>query len=198
MASFYQRMLAGRSGRGRGAGRALSGGEPLLSYYDEVVLKGLQLAAGDIARGTLTPAQVERLKTSAMHLVSDLAGHSDASAREPEEDDPPISGRPIAPEWQIPDAVLCVAGRGPLDEVAAAMLAQLLHMHGIGARAVPHAAVSRSQLGSLDVRSTAMICISYLDISGNPAHLRYLIRRLRARLAERRFWSGYGRRETRY
>ena len=29
-----------------------------------------------------------------------------------------------------------------------------------------------------------MICISYLDISGNPAHLRYLIRRLRARLAE--------------
>ena len=37
--------------------------KPLLSYYDEVVLKGLQLAADDIARGTLTPAQVERLKS---------------------------------------------------------------------------------------------------------------------------------------
>ena len=30
-----------------------------------------------------------------------------------------------------------------------------------------------------------MICISYLDIKGNPAHLRYLIRRLRARLPDR-------------
>ena len=29
-----------------------------------------------------------------------------------------------------------------------------------------------------------MVCISYLDLSGNPAHLRYLIRRLRARLAQ--------------
>ena len=27
-----------------------------------------------------------------------------------------------------------------------------------------------------------MVCISYLDISGSPAHLRYLIQRLRPRL----------------
>ena len=94
------------------------------------------------------------------------------------------SGTPIAPEWQIPGAVLCVAGRGVLDEAAAAMLAQLLHGRGIGARVIPHASVSRAQLGSLDMHATAMICISYLGISGNPAHLRYLIRRLRARLAE--------------
>jgi nucleotide-binding universal stress UspA family protein len=71
-----------------------------------------------------------------------------------------------------------------LDEAAAATLAQLLHKHGIGARALPYAAVSRSQLESLDARSVEMVCISYLDISGNPAHLRYLIRRLRARFAE--------------
>ena len=27
-----------------------------------------------------------------------------------------------------------------------------------------------------------MVCLSYLDIGGNPAHLRHLLRRLRARL----------------
>ena len=27
-----------------------------------------------------------------------------------------------------------------------------------------------------------MVCISYLEISGSPAHLRYLVRRLRGRL----------------
>jgi hypothetical protein len=74
---------------------------------------------------------------------------------------------------------LCVAGRGPLDEAAAAMLAQLVGKHGLGARVVPHEAVSRTRIGSLDVQGVGMICISYLDIRGNPAHLRYLLRRLR-------------------
>jgi hypothetical protein len=78
---------------------------------------------------------------------------------------------------------LCVAGRGPLDEAAAAMLAQLVGKHGLGARVVPHEAVSRARIGSLDVQGVGMICISYLDIRGNPAHLRYLLRRLRQKAA---------------
>ncbi len=183
-ASFYQRMLADDPDEAEEQAERYLAEKPLLSYYDEVVLKGLQLAANDIARGTLTPAQVERLKVSTTQLVGDLAHHSGTPAREAEAEEDRVSGKPIAPEWQIPGAVLCVAGRGPLDEAAAAMLAQLLHQHGIGARVVPYAAVSRAQFGSLDVRPVEMICISYLDISGNPAHLRYLIRRLRERLAE--------------
>jgi predicted PurR-regulated permease PerM/nucleotide-binding universal stress UspA family protein len=183
-ASFYQRMLADDPDEAEEQADRYLAEKPLLSYYDEVVLKGLQLAANDIARGTLTPAQLDRLKTSTMQLVSELAHHGDISPGEPEGDDSSIPGKPIAPKWRVPGAVLCVAGRGPLDEAAAAMLAQLLHKRGIDAQALPHAAVSRSHFGSLDVRSVEMICISYLDISGNPAHLRYLIRRLRARLAE--------------
>jgi hypothetical protein len=37
---------------------------PLSSYYDEVALKGLQLAANDAARGVLTEAQLEKIKLS--------------------------------------------------------------------------------------------------------------------------------------
>ena len=78
--------------------------------------------------------------------------------------------------------MLCLAGKGPLDEAASAMLAQLLGKHGLHARTAPHEAASREEIGSLDVTGTAMICISYLDIAGSPSHLRYLMQRLKRRL----------------
>ncbi len=84
--------------------------------------------------------------------------------------------------WQNEAAVLCVAGRGPLDEAASAMLAQLVDKHGMGSRLVSFEEVSRERIGGFDVTGATMVCISYLDISGSPAHLRYLIRRLRQRL----------------
>ncbi|MBE7203245.1 MAG: AI-2E family transporter, partial [Parafilimonas terrae] len=77
--------------------------------------------------------------------------------------------------------VLCVAGRGPLDEASSAMLAQLLRKHGLGARVTPYRMVSREGIRDLDLAGVAMVCISYLDITGNPAHLRYLLERMRRR-----------------
>jgi hypothetical protein len=85
----------------------------------------------------------------------------------------------ISEAWRTEGAVMCIAGRGPLDEAASSMLSQLLNKHGLGARIVPHEAVSRSAIYSLDMTGVQMVCISYLEISGTPAHLRYLLRRLR-------------------
>jgi hypothetical protein len=78
--------------------------------------------------------------------------------------------------------LLCVAGRGPLDEEASTMLAQLLDRQGLASRVIPHVATARGPIGTLDVSGVAMVCVSYVAMSGNPSHLRYLIRRLRARL----------------
>jgi hypothetical protein len=61
------------------------------------------------------------------------------------------------------------------------MLAQLLRKHGLGARVAGYEAVSRERIRDLDLTGVAMVCISYLDISGNPAHLRYLLERLKRR-----------------
>ena len=77
---------------------------------------------------------------------------------------------------------MCLAGRGPLDEAVSSMLAQLLNKHGLGASVVPFVAGSRATIGGLDVSGVAMVCISYLELSGSPSHLRYLIRRLRQRM----------------
>ena len=84
-------------------------------------------------------------------------------------------------KWKGSAPVLCLAGNGPLDGSAAAMLVQLLKKHGLGGKEANYQAASRDAIGSLNVSETAMICISYLDIRGNPSHLRYLLRRLRRR-----------------
>ncbi|TXN66385.1 AI-2E family transporter [Methylobacterium sp. WL6] len=200
--NFYQRMLAGDPDEARDLGEAMLKERSLSSYYDEVALKGLQLAANDYARGVVTPAQLENIRASSRSLVEDFEDHEDVEPKgdgkavNPNET-PTLAERThfkteavpgqAAPREALPEAwrgetpVLCIAGRGPLDEASSAMLAQLLRKHGLGARVVPHGDVSREKVRDLDVTGVAMVCISYLDITGNPAHLRYLMERLRRR-----------------
>ena len=85
--------------------------------------------------------------------------------------------------------MLCVAGRGPLDEAAAIMLAQLLEKHGLGARVEGADAVAISNIFRLETAGIAMVCLSYLDAS-SPAHMRYTIRRMRRRLPQAQILLG--------
>ena len=80
--------------------------------------------------------------------------------------------------------ILCFAGCGPLDETASAMLAQLLEKQGFQTRAVAHEAASRQRIRSMDVTDVALVCVSYLDISGSPSNLRYLVQRLRLKITK--------------
>src|SRR4051794_27102043 len=61
---FYQRMLAGDPDEARDQAEHLLRDRPLSSYYDEVALKGLRLAAVDATRGVLTPVQLDRIKVA--------------------------------------------------------------------------------------------------------------------------------------
>jgi hypothetical protein len=199
--SFYQRMLAGDPDEVFDQAELLLQERSLSSYYDEVALKGLQLAAADAARGTLTPAQLAHIKQAVTTLIGDLADHDDLSDPVAPGDSGPlppslaeqelpaagsrVSYAAIPPQsWTARGAVLCLPGRGPLDEAAAGMLAQLLEKHGLGTRLLPYQAASRDRLEALDLEGVKMVCISYLDIAGTPAHLRSLLRRLRRRLPD--------------
>ncbi|WP_248696889.1 AI-2E family transporter [Roseomonas gilardii] len=197
--NFYQRMLAGDADEAQAQAESLLEDRPLSSYYDEVALKGLRLAANDAQRGVLSEGKLQQIRDTTGLLVQSLAEQEDRDPPPTEERSAveeqsvaekalprraapavPLPPRDSWPEaWRGEGAVLCLPGRGPLDEAASTMLVQILGRHGLGARLLPHEAVSRTAIGRQDFSGVAMICLSYLDISGSPAHLRYLLRRLR-------------------
>jgi predicted PurR-regulated permease PerM len=196
--SFYQRILAGDPDEAHDQAEVLLKEWSLASYYDDVVLNGLQLIVNDADRGVLNAGDLARIRVSINSLIEDLEDHQDDPSPTTEtgeagtasitqgssaDGESPRSASFSNQEGDI-TRVLCVAGRGPLDEDASLMLAQLLRKQGLASRVVPHAATARATIGALDVSGVAMVCISYVAMTGSPSHLRYLMRRLRGRLQQ--------------
>jgi hypothetical protein len=128
--SFYQRMLADDPDEAAHQAEAFLKDKPLSVYYDEVAIKGLALAQLDVNRGALGHTYRVRIKEAVEWVIDDLSDHDDATAPTLVEGEPELASQPtilspeeLAPGWQG-TAVLCVAGRGSLDEASAAMLAQ--------------------------------------------------------------------------
>ena len=88
--SFYQRMLAGDPDEALDQAELLLKERSLSAYYDEVALKGLQLAANDASRGVVPPEQIEQVKNAIRGLVADLASHED-------QDPAPVEGDTALP-----------------------------------------------------------------------------------------------------
>lgn len=194
--SFYQRMLADAPEEALEQADVLLKDRSLTAYYDEVALSGLKLAAEDARRGAIDHPRAARLVQSMLELVDDLADTDDArpaiaagaadrdlAPLPPAQQVPIAETRPVAataPDaWRAPGSVLCVAGRGVLDDAVTAMLEQLLAKRGFGVERVAHDAVGRDAITRLDLARAKLVCLSYLEIGGSPAHLRSLVRRLR-------------------
>jgi predicted PurR-regulated permease PerM len=195
---FYQRMLAGDPTEAAGKAEEFLKEKSLSSYFDEVALKGLQLAQIDAKRGTLDQARMTGIRDTITEFVSDLSTQDDAipdvaspttdaeaaAAVETVPDAAISSNLPVVQKarlplnWQGNFPVLCVAGRTPLDEAAAVLFSQLSNAHGLTARVEPADALSTTNIVRLDTSGVAIICLSYLDAS-IPAHMRYSVRRLR-------------------
>lgn len=194
--SFYQRMLAEDPDEALDQAEAQLTERSLTAYYDEVALAGLKLAAADVRRGAIDRGRAGRVVDSMLVLVRELEGADDTASVVETADKPlkPVAvdaagfdetapmTLPEAPSpWGGDGSILCIAGRGVLDEAVAAMLEQLLAKRGFGVSRVDHDAVSRAGISQLDLTSTKLVCISFLELGGTPSHLRYLIRRIRAR-----------------
>ena len=204
--TLYQRLLAGDPDEILEQADTLLKGRALSSYYDDIALKALRLVARDTSRGVVQPAQLVKIQEAMLALILDLESHDDvdpvltkaqakaavvevAGVARPEREtatQPAPEGQVRAdlnlPDiWRTERSVLCIPGRGPLDGVAAAMLAQLLRKHGLGAQAAPSDAVSRSAISRLDTTGVAIVCVTYAELIGSPPHMRYLLRRVRQR-----------------
>jgi predicted PurR-regulated permease PerM len=164
--SFYQRVLAGDPDEALAQAEALVADRPLVDYYDEVVLAGLKLAVEDRARGRVDDAHATAMARTMQAVIGDLADHA-----------APADGTAAA----AGATVACVAGNGPFDEVVTAALAQLLDARGLSTRTIGSGETARDAINRLDLAGVTVIAISYLELSGQPARLRYLVRRLRSR-----------------
>ncbi len=172
--SFYQRILADNPDEALAQAEAMLTTHSLLEYYDEVVVPALKLAAIDEARGTIGGARIARMTRAMMAVIDELDGHADR---------PPVA-EPTDARAERVGLIACIAGRGAFDVAVAAMLSQLVERDGYTAIRIPHGAASREEIDRLDLSGVQTILLSYLELSGTPAHLRYLIRRLRQKAPE--------------
>ncbi|MGH6878606.1 MAG: AI-2E family transporter [Rhizomicrobium sp.] len=162
--SFYQRMLAGDPDEAVHQAEEFLKDKALPDYYDDVAIKGLALAQLDVNRGMLDHGRQVQIKEAVDDVIDALSDAPSAPERPG-----PAAVRP---------AVLCIAGRGALDEAAAAMLAQLIQKHGIAAHIVPKREgplANIFRVGSADVK---LVCLSYVE-SGGFTNTRVVIKRLR-------------------
>jgi predicted PurR-regulated permease PerM len=213
--TLYQRILAGDADEAQANAEIILKERSLGIYYDAVVVKVMQLAAADAGRGVIDRDQLERADRTFRTLIEGLETYKDdppaAAAPKPARLQPPLdSPHDLPPQLDaqnIPPttsglspamlekfpAVLCVAGRGPFDETTSAILIQLLGKHCVTGRLVTYEEASRPRVRTLDVSGAALACISCLDISSSPAHLRHLQQRLRQRLPqEAQIFAGIG------
>lgn len=93
--SFYQRLLADDPDEAEAQAEIYLKSNSLSSYYDEVALKGLQLAANDATRNTLSSQKIERLNTVVRELVDDLDVHDDIAPDATKADEGALERRSI-------------------------------------------------------------------------------------------------------
>jgi predicted PurR-regulated permease PerM len=168
--SLYLRMLAEDPDEAAAEAEGFLRHNSLPAYYDEVAARALMLAQADVNRGVLDPLRQARIRDALKGLIANLAERKDEDAAQA---DLPSGWRHASRE-----PVLCVAGRGPLDEAAGLLLVDMLGKYGIGARVVSSDETSATNIRDLDCEGVQLTCVSYLE-PGTFKNARYQVRRLR-------------------
>ena len=193
---LYLRILSGDPDEAAEQAEQFLQHNSLSAYYDEVVVKALVMAQADAHHGTLDRERRHTIRVAVQSLMQNLSGRGD--------DTKPVAHHGNSEthngEAWSGDAVLCVAGPGPLDEVAALLLADLLSRHDIGARIISHADALPVNIERIDKEGVRLVSVCYLE-PANFTNARYLVRRLGRHFPQSKlllnFW-GFGADDTRY
>jgi predicted PurR-regulated permease PerM len=190
--SVYLRILSGDPDDAARLAEIYLKDHTLCDYYD-VALKALVLAQDDLERGAVEDGRSADFRAMIEGLIQNLADHEEiAPVRDNGDSYAPektYTPETLPPAWRN-RPVLCVAGRGALDEAAALLLVHLLEKRGISARMVSSIAASPTRIQELDVDGVRFICLSHLGSSGG-AHAHYLMRRLRRRIPDAQAIAGF-------
>ncbi len=183
---LYQRLLSGDATDAAEQAEDQLKTRSLSAYYDEVAMTALILAHADAAEGKLSDERQHRIQSTINEIIDDLSDYSD---QEPADAPAATNTEEVqtTPAVRSPSdgKILCIPSRSALDEAAAAMLVQILDKRGLIAAVQP---VAPSGPGvPAEARDATLVCLSYFGAASRPAHVRYLIRRLKRVMPQTRF-----------
>lgn len=188
--SFIQRILAGDPHEAADQAETFMKEHSLCEFYDQIAVPAFVIARLETLRGPVEPGRLKRIKDTFAECIEDLSDHNEGSSKaEPtaEEDRKALKPDNLPPrsadEPEGAKSVICVAARDPLDEAAAAMLAQILERDGFAPQIEPSAAASVAHLFKPDAASVFAVCVVYLG-GVSAVHRRYLFRRLRRKMPQ--------------
>jgi predicted PurR-regulated permease PerM len=178
---LYQRLLAGDPSEATDNAEEYLEEEYLADYYEKVGLPALLLAEIDRQRGVMSETQLHMLASNCRSLVENL---TDIAEEEENEDLPHLDENaqtgPGASE--LPDgagrSVLCLGGRGEMDDAAAAMLAQVLEVEGATVKTGTHADLIARPTMPPQIEAIETVVIAFLNGS-SKSHARLLVRRIK-------------------
>ncbi|NKK78935.1 AI-2E family transporter [Rhizobium leguminosarum] len=177
---LYQRLLAGDPNEASDNAEEFLQEEYLVDYYDNVGLPALLLGETDRQRGVLSENQIILVASSSLSLVENL---SDIAEEEENEDETASdAGLETGSELELPDgqgrSLLCIGGRGGLDDAAAAMLSQVLEVQG--ATSTTSSYSDHAARGSLAFPIDGVDTAIVIYLNGNSkSRARQIVRRLK-------------------
>lgn len=181
---LYQRLLAGDPDEASDNAEEMLEEKYLVEFYDTVAIPALLLAQHDRIRGALTDPQVAQIAQSARTLVANLEEIAAEEEDEEEEDAGEATG---GTDEQIDDydlplgdgkSVLCIGGRGDLDDVTASMLAQVVRIQGAEVASASHTDLKPGTIRTLPFPGRNAILVSFLDPE-SLRHAKFIVRRLK-------------------
>ena len=181
-ARIYQRLLAGDPYEATDYAEEYLQEEYLVDFYDKVGLPALVLAEFDRQRNVMTEEQRLRFAAAAQTLVQELDATADEEEEEVEESSGDRNGDEAAEGPGLPDGeghrLVCMGGRGEIDDAAAAMMAQVMEVQGAEVTLVSHETLLPERFGELALEGVDTVVLAYLNTS-SLAQARHAVRRLK-------------------
>lgn len=195
---IYQRLLAGDQEEAFELLLTELDKRSIPEVYDGVLIPALVMAEMHWHHGEFDADRREFILQSVRASIEELGEREQATQKKAsaaDADDPGVAAVLVpAPDLPRP-AILCLPAHDQADEIAAAMLAQMLEAAGCVVHIASVAALVNERVALVEERKPEIVCIS----STPPAaamHARYLIRQLRRRFPDMAvvvgLWGGQG------
>lgn len=134
-AQVYQRLLAMDDHEARAVADVYLSENSLVQLYDSVIIPALTMAEQDRHKGALDPAREEFVFLSVKEMIAEFSEQTASS--EPADPDTSTDGEMEGKLAGAGGRILCLPVNDEADEIAAAMLAQLLDQAGRPALSLP-------------------------------------------------------------